>query len=67
MNSFIFIIACLVIGAASYWVTKRGIEGIFGKRLKVSITNADGVKSSTTVRYHDGDDIDVILKDIRDQ
>jgi hypothetical protein len=65
MQTFIFIVACLVIGWASYWLTSKGIVAMFGKRVKVSLTDEDGVKKSTTVSYKDGDELDVILKKIK--
>ena len=65
MEYFIYIIACILIGTASYFLTKWGVSSMFVRRLKVSYTGDDGVKRSTTIKYEDGDDIDVILKEIR--
>lgn len=51
----------IVVFAVAYYGAGYLIPKVFGRRLRLKFTDADGVTTSTVIRYKDGDELHGIL------
>ena len=63
----LYVIVCGAITFSAYHLTSWAVVIVFGKRLRLSYTDSEGVTKSTTIRYRKGEDIDRILSEVKAQ